>query len=166
MDARLGPKCRKHIRAGTRVGTAMLWLATASGTSPLAVSCSDEFPNRRGQLRATLYALGAQEGQNCEYAAMIVGSRLKAKLCEEAAEMRLYSAIGDEQASGNGPIRPASAMSPSTSRSRSVSSSRGPFLARSVDQAGHDRGIDNALTFRNAPDGVGKDGDIGHPFLQ
>ncbi len=85
----------------------MLWLATASGTSPLAVSCSDEFPNRRGQLRATLYALGAQEGQNCEYAAMIVGSLLKAKLCEEAAGMRLYSALGDEQASGNGPIRPA-----------------------------------------------------------
>ena len=68
---------------------------------------------------------GVEVGEDGEHAAVVVIGGGQAELAEDAVDVLADGLVGDEQPSTDAALERPSAMSPSTSRSRGVSSARG-----------------------------------------
>jgi hypothetical protein len=78
----------------------------------------------------------------------------------------LDRALGDDERVGDRWFERPSAMSPSTSRSRGLSSSSGSSRRRRPSSARDDLGVERAAALAHAPDGVDEALEVGDAVLE
>src|SRR4029450_11549982 len=85
---------------------------------------------------------GAEEGEDGQYPAVLVGRLGQAQLLEDLGDVGLHGAFGDEQPGGDGPVGQALGDQPQHLPLPLTKHGQRVLAAASPDQAGDDRGVD------------------------
>jgi hypothetical protein len=107
----------------------------------------------------------AQEGEYSEHSSVDVPRLGQFDLREDLRNVRFYGALGDEQASGDGPVGHALGDEPEHLSLTLGELSEGILAPPSTQQARHDGRIDDSLPLADPPQRVDDRGDVEDTLL-